>query len=369
MVYNNLYPPVMDAIMPAFVIVKNKGEVPGESERPYRLYFSLSKYNSPEMIQNAWLSLVDSKTNKSVLKAKTGVVKRKVYIDEAKEGDNKYYIQILASNLKNAWEINKIYKAQIRFSSVGDNPAKPEDEIENTMASIVAGQNANRFSEWSTVTLLQPILEPVLNLRGFSSEEVIISALGNVVSGNVTFKDGGELESYQIQIYQNNFSNLEYDSGIIFTDAFAVNEIHHEIRYGFVEGVNYKMRVTYTTKSAYTGVKEYSFIILSSTGEPLDAKLELIPNHIMGRMEIHVYSENEKFLGNLTIRRASSKTNFTVWEDVQHIALKKDSLIDTTWYDYGVESGVWYKYGVQKRNIRGDLGLVVMCKEPAMVLL
>ena len=366
MVYNNLYPPIMDALMPAFIITQDKGGVPGE---PYRLYFSLSKYNSPEKIQHAWLALADSQTNQSVLKAATGVLKLKLFEDPEKEGDNRYYVRIYADNLKNKWEINKVYKAQLRFSSVGDDSSNPETEIENTMASIVAGQNSNRFSEWSTVALLQPILEPTLNIRGFSSNEVIMNALGNVVSGRVNFEDGGELESYQIQIYQTDGTKPEYDSGVIFTDIFAVNEIYHELRYNFIEGVKYTMKITYTTKSAYIGTENYPFIILSSTGEPLDAQLEVASNSVMGRMEIHIFSKNEKFLGNLTVRRASSKENFTIWEDVQHIAMNQDSLIDTIWYDYGVESGVWYKYCVQKRNARGDRGLAVMCKEPAMVLL
>lgn len=371
MVYNNLYPPVMDAIMPAFVIVENKGGVPGTE--PYRIYFSLSRYNSREMIQHAWLSLTDSKTNKSMLKSKTEVSRQNIYEDTSVEGDNRFYIKVWATGenaiLKNGWEINKIYKAQIRFSSVGDDPENPEPVIGNNMADIVEAQNNNRFSEWSTVALLQPILRPEVVLRGFSTKEVIMASLGNIVSGKIKFQDGGELESYRIQVYKTGDSTLEYDSETIFSDSFAANEIYHEIKYGFIEGIRYTMKFTYTTKSAYTETKNYKFIVLSATGEPLDAKLELTPNSTMGRVEIHVFSKNEKFLGNLTIRRASSKTNFTVWEDVQHIALKEDLLINTTWYDYGVESGVWYKYCVQKRNARGDRGLAVMCKEPAMVLL
>lgn len=371
MVYNNLYPPVMDAIMPAFVIVENKGDVPGTE--PYRIYFSLSRYNSLKMIQHAWLSLTDSKTNKSMLKSKTEVSRHNIYEDTSIEGDNRFYIKVWATGenaiLKNGWEINKTYKAQIRFSSVGDDPKNPEPVICNNMADIVEAQNNNRFSEWSTVALLQPILRPEVVLRDFSTKEVIMASLGNIVSGKIKFQDGGELESYRIQVYKTGDSTLEYDSETIFSDPFATNEIYHEIKYGFIEGIRYTMKFTYTTKSAYTETKNYKFIVLSATGEPLDAKLELTPNNTMGRIEIHVFSKNEKFLGNLTIRRASSKTNFTVWEDVQHIALKEDLLINTTWYDYGVESGVWYKYCVQKRNARGDRGLAVMCKEPVMVLL
>ena len=286
------------------------------------------------MIQHAWLSLTDSKTNKSMLKSKTGVSRHDIHEDISIEGDNRFYIKVWATGenaiLKNGWEINKIYKAQIRFSSVGDDPENPEPIIENNMAAIVEAQNNNRFSEWSTVALLQPILKPEVILRGFSTKEVIMASLGNAVSGKIKFQDGGELESYRIQVYKTGNPTIEYDSETIFSDPFAANEIYHEIKYNFIEGIRYTMKFTYTTKSAYTEMKDYKFIVLSATGDPLDAKLELTPNNTMGRVEVHIFSENEKFLGNLTVRRASSKTNFTVWEDVQHIALKEDSLINTT---------------------------------------
>jgi hypothetical protein len=54
---NTLYPPLVDTFMPAFVYT---------SEEAY-IVFSLSPYNTPEMINKIHVSLVDQKTNEYVL--------------------------------------------------------------------------------------------------------------------------------------------------------------------------------------------------------------------------------------------------------------------------------------------------------------
>jgi hypothetical protein len=67
-----------------------------------------------------------------------------------------------------------------------------------------------------------------------------------------------------------------------------------------------------------------------------------------GRVEVVIEaSESEKVLANIIIRRASSRSNFTVWEDVHAESLSLESGEKYSWYDFTVESGVFYQYGVQ----------------------
>ena len=54
---NNLYPPIIDTYMPAFV-----------RTQACKIYFSLSIYNSYEDIKNAQVIISNQNTNMSVLK-------------------------------------------------------------------------------------------------------------------------------------------------------------------------------------------------------------------------------------------------------------------------------------------------------------
>ena len=61
-VNNNLYPPIVETYMPAFLI--NSGDVVKDT---CRVYFSISAYNSLADIANAQVTVSDQNTNVSVL--------------------------------------------------------------------------------------------------------------------------------------------------------------------------------------------------------------------------------------------------------------------------------------------------------------
>ena len=42
--------------------------------------------------------------------------------------------------------------------------------------------------------------------------------------------------------------------------------------------------------------------------------------------------------------------------------------LNYSWYDYTVESGVWYKYGAQRKNEKGDRGILILAN-PVMIIL
>ena len=80
------------------------------------------------------------------------------------------------------------------------------------------------------------------------------------------------------------------------------------------------MSFTYTTNNLYTETKNYNFAVIQQGIDKLDATITATPDIENGRIKIDIISNNEeKFVGNLTIRRTSSQSNFHKWEDVKTI--------------------------------------------------
>ena len=63
---------------------------------------------------------------------------------------------------------------------------------------------------------------------------------------------------------------------------------------------------------------------------------------------MNVSSEDTSATGGkkLIIRRSSSKTNFTIWEDIYSFTSDELS-VDKNFIDKTAEAGIWYYYGVQ----------------------
>jgi len=90
------------------------------------------------------------------------------------------------------------------------------------------------------------------------------------------------------------------------------------------------MKFKYTTNNLYTETKKYQFIIIDEGADPLDADITASPNKENGTMVINIKSktEGQGFMGNLTIRRTSSKSDFKKWEDIKTIVYINEEKLD-----------------------------------------
>lgn len=369
MATTTLYPPVVDTYMPAFTVTEE-----GKNISPCRVYFAISNYNvlgqdkekdaKDGRIRSVWVSITNQYTNASVVKTdpwKSGLISfDSIGIDNTREGDDKYYIDITDTMLEKGWERGQVYKIQLRFCSAKN--------YENDMTWPV--NHSDWFSEWSTVCLVQGILTPTIDINGFNSEvETILRASDNAISGTVKFNkdDNDFLNSYQIQVLkQDNLGVIEYDTGILYPALSAPNEINCNLEYAFQDGVRYQLKVFINSDKLYSTFIPYDFYILDTIGGKIDATISATAENEMGRIKISVASTTELAHGNFTIRRASIKTNFMVWEDVTTLSLSGNDFLNFNWYDYGIETGVWYKYCIQKRNYYGNRGIAVLTQEPVM---
>ena len=367
----NLYPPVVDTYAPAFLVGSSDIQ-----KNICRVYFSISLYNSLNDIKNAQVTVANQNTNLSVLdksKYPCEIMLTDIKTDLTRVSDDKYYIEIKTSDIEEGFQINQYYKVQIRFTAAGaaDVDLTPPQAIDSWLAA-----NLSNFSEWSTVCLVRGISVPSLSISGFDiSADTTLWSLNNVdVVGRLTYADSAEtdtLKSYQIKLYDIN-NQLLSDSGVIYSNAYSnINEFNYTFEYAFNEGESYYFTFEYETANMYTESNTYEFIVVQESADILNANLTATLDNINGCIILNVKSkdDDDSFVGNITIRRASSESNFTIWEDVHTESFEENSKLDYTWYDYTIKSGIYYKYIAQRRSSVGNRGIAIHAEgEPFMIL-
>ena len=368
---NNLYPPIINTYMPAFI-----------QNQPCRVYFSLSDFNKYEDVKNnVQVMINDKNTNQSVLNSTlypAGIKITSLNEDKNISSNMRYYIDILPSELREAeFKTNRFYKVQIRFTSSAVAIYNPEtDKIAKWLVD-----NQSMFSEWSSVCLVRGIKQPIVTIRGFEenvqNKEIIFTSETIQLVGNVQFENpSGEmaefLDSVQVKLFK---KELGEDSGKnhsveIFQDATAFkSEFKYVFKEAIEDGVSYVIKFTYVTNGGYQESKNYTFKVIQYGIDKINANIFATADDGEGRIKVEVKALEtikEDFIGKITIRRTSSESNFAEWEDVHNVLLTEAKELDYTWYDYTIKSGVWYKYCVQKRNRRNDRGVIVATKEPVM---
>ena len=358
-----LYPPQIPTYQNAFVLTSK-----------CRIYFSLSIYNSYKDIQNnAQVTVSNQNTNQSVLsltKYPNEIKLCDVKIDNTKSSD-KYYIEIEPEDLQNGFQINQYYKVQIRFTSA-DAPTPPDSAaIDKWLVD-----NVDYFSEWSTVCLVRAISQPILTLQNLSSSleeegsSVAISTNTLDIVGSLTFQDSQEsdsLSSYQIKLYDED-NNLLTDSGIIYTSAYNnPNEINYTLKYTLENGSAYTVTVDIATNNYYYQTFTYNIIVIQTHENPLNALVVAENEKESGRIKLTIASTTtDTFQGSVIIRRTSNRSNFTIWEDIYTRVYPTKELINFTWYDCTVESGIWYNYSVQKKDVSGQRGEETYIEKPVL---
>ena len=351
-----LYPPILFDSAPAFT---------GNS---FKIFFELSPFNSIDDINtNAiQVTVIKQSTNTSIIKTASGIKMASLQISN----DGQYYISVNDTDLRNAaFEQNQFYKIQIRFTSK-DLVYKQQSGVQNDIGTSWFYQNRGYFSQWSKICLIKNISTPTLFINGFNEnvEKTTFNSSMFSISGHLNFNEGEKeyLRSYQIKIYQTeNPDNIILNTDEIYTNINDPNNFYYEIKEELLNSIDYTMQFTYITNNGYTETKTYNFIIIEYGFDVLDVTLTAFSDQENGRIMVKVIpTTNEDFIGNFTIRRTSSKSNFHKWEDIKNYTFLEKHPLNFSFYDNTIESGVWYKYGIQKRNSFGDRGILTQLSEP-----
>ena len=364
----NLYPPIVETYAPAFL-------VGSETDKDIcRIYFSLSMFNTTTEIANVQVSVRNQYTNLSVLsKAKypSEIMIAALQEDATRTSDDRYYIEIKKTDIQGGdFEINQYYKVQLRFTHK-DAPNTPTDgKLDGWLAA-----NINYFSEWSTVCLVRGISSPELSVSGFTIEDGNISwaNYNPIIYGTLTFADETETEkmkSYQVKLFDKS-ETLLTDSGIQYTNNYNnPNSFEYALKYNFIPGESYKFTVEYTTLNLYSETATFNFTVGEDEFEALDISFTASADEENGRIVLNIKKSDftEGFTGTLVVRRASSKTNFTIWEDLVEYSYNGAAAIKETFSDTTIESGIWYKYYLQKLGNASTKASVKYIKSPLMVI-
>ena len=350
-VLNTLYPPQVSTFMNAFVNTENA-----------KVYYSLSPYNSSTDIKRVHISVTNQLNNENALNLETGII-----ISEGLEYDTKrglYVVEIPTSALSSgSFNINQFYKVQLRFDSY-DGDQSHSTEKEKTAYLL---DNQNYFSEWSSVCLIRPILQPSVVLRQFDSwtgdsaiafNKGIIPISGKMFFGEDTNNETETLQSYQIKVAaKDNEDTILLTSPTVYTgDNLDPNDINYKLNTQSLdtsETVEFIMILTATTKNQYTLSKTYEFQIADFyTDENFKPTISATADDNRGNITVTVTNVNSVF-GTYYVKRASSLSGFTDWEDVY--SSKVSGAINLSLTDNTVGSLLWYRYSVQLENSKGAL--------------
>lgn len=364
----NLYPPIVETYIPAFLIGSDT------DKDICRVYFTLSMFNTTTEIANVQVSVRNQYTNLSVLsktKYPSEIMIAALQEDATRISDDRYYIEIKKTDIQGGdFEINQYYKVQLRFTHKDAPSAPTNGKLDGWLAA-----NINYFSEWSTVCLVRGISAPELLVSGFTIEGGNISwaNYNPIIYGTLTFVDEAETEkmkSYQIKLFDKN-GTLLTDSGIQYTNNYNnPNSFEYALKYNFVPGESYKFTVEYTTLNLYTETITYNFKVGENEFEALDMSFTASTDEENGRIVLSIKKSDitEGFTGTLIVRRTSSKTNFTIWEDLIEYSYDGAAAIKETFSDMTIESGIWYKYYLQKLGDASTKASVKYIKSPLMVI-
>ena len=70
----------------------------------------------------------------------------------------------------------------------------------------------------------------------------------------------------------------------------------------------------------------------------------------------------------IVFKRASSRNDFSTWEQIDIVTIDEDNVANLTWFDYTVEPGVLYKYYIIRYNSSGGRTSYKKNQEPVMVV-
>lgn len=363
----NLYPPIVDTYMPAFLYTES-----------CKIYFSLSPYNNFNDIKYAQVVLTYQNSNLTALNSKHYPNEIKVcdIVEDSTIGNTnkKYYITINQNDLNDkSFLINNYYKVQIRFVS---KEAKTLTELNNVGAYKETAawllENRDYFSEWSTVCLIRGIAKPVLKMADYITNGNSFSSRSLQVLGSLSFNPTYEketLKSYQIFLQENGNKIIE-KTNIIYTNILNPNEINYTLKSLLKKDTQYNLIIKFVTKNLYESQQTF---FINTTDEGIDFKdLNLvvsINNELDAANVLINFNTFKQLTGDqLWIKRASVKDSFQTWEYMHQLLNDEYKQTSYSWNDFSLESGVWYKYALEVIRDSNIIDMIV-CEDPILTVL
>lgn len=392
---NTLYPPQVETFMPSFCYNDSA-----------KIWFNISSYDEDRISQIKFIhiSMVNQENNTNVF-AGIGSNNTTVYpqyypvqffpnnTNEASNNirtgydNNKkmYWVSIppqvlktyyIYNNVKyHCYNTNQYYKIQLRFDLTGDSsyPAYNNtynnpttffpwngEGVDAIKLSYYTDYNENNFSEWSTGTLIKPILIPDLSIQQLKSgiTNNIKPSTDTLISGFLKFNravgDGDTVSTsnerlswYQIKIIKN--SSIIYNSNKLYSDNGE--EYYTNIDTSMLVSINnnYQLQFTYETEHGYNQTILYTIAVDSYGNNLTNEEYSIIKDEENGIITLNIVKANHPNNSILIIRRSSHYSDFTKWDLIHtyKFPILEDSIIIN---DNTIESMTGYRYQLQYIN-------------------
>ena len=356
---NNLYPPIIEDYMPAFVSTLN-------------INYSISPFNKEEdfdFSSGVQISIRDQRTNKSVLNE--NYAKNEILFIKNNTGKvgiaNSSSIQFTQEDLKRIlkneelFKLNSYYKVQVRFTKKGLNIP----DFPNITAAWL-NDNVENFTEWSTVCLIRRISPLNLKINNYAEETDMLGTY--ILSGRVDFTDIEEQESIYSYRIQLQIDKEIVEEKIIYAGIGLDNKnFYYEFKTN-LEGLDADVRahLYITTTNGYKFKKSVHIFIPEAGNLPQTEIKNIYIDEENGGFKLYMNKkisneESSLRIKKLFIKRADSRTGFNVWENV-HVFNVNKNYINLEWEDLFVESGVWYKYAILEQYSYSLSNLVTFSK-------
>lgn len=348
-----IYPPIVNFAMPAF-----------DYKKPIRVYFAISTYNSLSDIAQAQVTVRYQTNNANALdtskypnKIKCCSIREVTPNDDATVAATaaRYYITIEPGDIvTGAFDPAMIYKVQIRFSTKSWSSTDP---ISSLMSAA---------SQWSTVCLIKPIQIPNFTIveleqgEGTSSDETISTILATLepdfIGVYIPVSPSETLKTWRMRLYNAGGQRLLADTGEKISNIYEADSgrisFEGHLEYQMSNNTNYQLVFDIQTRNGYTASKTYTFTAMSYATGAIDGSISLTMDEEDGYAKVKLVGNGAIVHMNVTLRRTSSKSGFTVWEDIANRTFENTAL---SWEfdDFSIESGVFYQYGAQSRDNRG----------------
>ena len=361
---SNLYPPIIDTFMPAFVI------------NSCNVYFELSDFNTIADINTNLIqvSVRNQKNNENSLVNAGGI---RYYTLHEETGTNRYYITIESSHLESGFQPNIYYKVQIRFTKSNVSTSGCYVNTPDNPSMTWINEHLNYFSEWSSVCLIRQITEPTIE------QNSLVIASGNdyyeyetpflKFSGKIKFGQGENeyLKEYRLRLYNTSDSSpfndgtLVEDSEVQYSDRdIDVNKILYNFKAKLQSDSRYNLYINIVTNNLYQKTFEYKGFLASfenTSANTLSFTCTEDPDQ--GRIKLAITDSSPAPADYIVIMRSSNRSNFEKYDEIAVIP----SAAQKNFYDSSIESGIWYKYEIQKYN-NGTYYAVTSMQDPIMVI-
>ena len=427
-VVSNLFPPIMNTYMPAFIY-----------NQSCRVYFSISQYNTLSTqgtnnsstidVNKVQVSVRRQVNNRSALNETLYPNEIKICslsVDTDRASNDKYYITISNSDIKNGFNLNQYYKVQIRFTDTQATALPGQGGIASWLS-----QNLEHFSQWSSVTLIYGISNPNIKLSGYAETGTSTITNGTPIQGYYYFSqstDKQRLKSYRIKIYKKSNNELIEDSGQLLINNYNNSkQLLYLPKYDFKKNIVYKLSIQVLTNNLYTWPTEkvYNFKIYNQILPQFDVSTELDQdiqngclritftshyldpqdqlrytydpdpeNRVNGKTLYLTLTDSQGSFASATfvddyeglvlynetnmdhdlsigtkleIKRCCNLNNFEIWEYIDTVTISQKNVKRLIWLDCTVQPGVWYKYHVIRYGSTGLKTSEVFFNQPKMV--